>query len=456
MSEKITKVRDEKQLEAIQRCCNIRERIVPVTGPAGTGKTDIIKEVYDTLVQHGYTVALAAPTGKAAKRIQEATGIPAMTLHRLLEYPHPGERDPVTGKALLTTVPKRDKKNPLSYKVIICDEYAMVNHEVHRNLIDALPPGGCLRMFGDSNQLKPIERWQIKLEPPFKVALEKFNGVRLDKIYRQGEGSGIVENGRAIILGRPPRRRDDFVIKVTNQPVNDLEFMCCELLADEGINFGALENQVIVPEKKTWVGTYKLNKMLQAVFNPTPEGGRISLPRHEWDKRNSVAVGVGDKVIWTENSYDLRDYPDRYESEIIGEDEHGVIERKTFIPVPPNKYILNGESGLIVDIDKKSGDLRIDVGDRIVDVPHQYLELSQKSNQLITVDPRTRIDLAYAITTHKSQGSEYKRVIYVLNKSSRFMQDRHNLYTAVTRAREKVYFITDQLSYQYSATAVKE
>ena len=170
---------DVEQIEAINLCCDLTKRIVAVTGEAGTGKTTIIKAVYSKLINYIDThrrefkrdyiedrdkyqfnaeeyIVLVAPTGKAAKRIFEATGIPAMTIHRLLEYPTPGEIDENTGKALVASSPKRDKFNPIKQKIVLCDEYAMVSYELHRNLIDALPSGGCVRMFGDCNQLEPI------------------------------------------------------------------------------------------------------------------------------------------------------------------------------------------------------------------------------------------------------------------------------------------------------------
>ncbi len=147
---------DETQLAAVERCCDLTQRVVPVTGAAGTGKTTILQNVYRRLYKQGREVVLCAPTGKAAKRITEATGIQACTIHRLLEYPFPGERDQTTGKALVSTDPKKDRNNPLNYMVVLCDEYAMVSVEVHRNLLDALPNGAVIRMFGDANKLQPI------------------------------------------------------------------------------------------------------------------------------------------------------------------------------------------------------------------------------------------------------------------------------------------------------------
>lgn len=435
---------DETQLAAIDRCCDMQQRIVPITGVAGTGKTTIIREVYKTLADAGYTVALCAPTGKAAKRIQEATGLPAMTIHRLLEYPHPGERDPNTGAALSSTVPKRDKRNPITEQVVLADEYAMVNREVHRNLIDALPAGGRICMFGDVNQLKPIEQGKnAHGRSPFEVALDKFNGTVLETIHRQDEGSGVSFNGERILKGQMPLRKPDFLLHITDRPVDKLIDVVMDALT-RGINYGTNEGQIISATKKSWVGTHKLNAALQELLNPIGMHNRISVPRHTWDEKNPIKVGLGDKVIWTENSYDLRDDWDRYE----GEDG----EYRRYVPTPPEKMIMNGESGVIVHIDQYEG-VHIDVGDRVVEVP-PVQTVENKAGKLVQIDPRKTLDLGFCITTHKSQGSEWPHVIYVLNKTTMFMQSRHNMYTAVSRARQSASIVSDQRSLQNSVYQV--
>lgn len=443
---------DDDQKQAIARCTDMspdNPRIVPVTGPAGTGKTTIISVVYTTLVEAGYSVALCAPTGKAAKRIYEATGIPAVTIHRLLEYPHPGERDEKTGKALESTVPKRDKMNPLSQKVVIADEYAMVNTEVHSNLVHALPSGGRLIMFGDANQLRPIETHKLrKGKPsPFEVALQKFNGVWLTHIHRQGAGSGIAANGQSILAGRVPKRFDDFDMKVTASPVRVIEDMARERT---DLDYSTVQHQILSPTKKSWVGTYKLNVMLQGIYNPDARALGIDLPRHKWDNAMPIRVYVGDKVIWTENSYDLRDEFERWHEE---RDHVTGQTRRTMLPVPPNKMILNGETGIITEITPEGG-ITLDVGDRIVDIPHVQV-VEDRKGSLVDVDPRKRMDLAYCITVHKAQGSEYESVVYVLNKSTFYMQCRPNFYTAITRASKHVTVVTDQRSLQNSVMSVQ-
>jgi exodeoxyribonuclease V alpha subunit len=430
---------DATQLAAIDRCCDMQQRIVPVTGVAGTGKTTIIREVYKALTAAGYSVALCAPTGKAAKRIQEATGLPAMTIHRLLEYPHPGERDPKTGAAMISTVPKRDKENPIREQVVLADEYAMVNREVHRNLIDALPPGGRLCMFGDVNQLKPIEQGKGALaESPFEAGLRKFDGIVLATIHRQLEGSGVAFNGERILAGRVPMRKDDFVMRITEQPIDSLMTYVMEML-DKGINYGTNQGQIISPTKRSWVGTHKLNVALQDMLNPIGMSARMKIKRHTWDEKNPVYVGVGDKVIWTQNTYDLRNEWERYYD---GDPANG------YIPTPAEKVIMNGESGVITAIDD-DGNIHIDVGDRVVEVPKE-MTVQDRRNNLVTIDPRRDMDLGFVITTHKAQGSEWPHIIYMLNRSTMFIQSRHNFYTAISRARLTCTVITDQPSLQNS------
>lgn len=412
---------DGKQQEAISRCCDVKQRVVPVTGKAGTGKTTIMKSVYDALTEAGYNVALAAPTGKAAKRIQEATGISATTFHRLLEFTHPGERDEKTGKPYGFSYPRRNRENPLEIDVVLGDEYAMVNHENHRNIFDALPPGGSIRVFGDVNQLKPIESIStLSAKPsPFSDLLERFKGIVLDTNHRQNAGSGIAENGERIIKGFCPVRRPDFDIHITDSPVRVLEDKCMELLFDHGISFATTDNQIITPSNKSWVGTQKLNAALQRVYQPHEDGWH-DIPRHKWIKEK-MRMRVGDKVVVTQNQYDLG--------------------------------VFNGETGLVEEI-TEYGEIAINLGDRTVVIP-PVLEVTLRNGATTTVDPRKDIDLAYALTTHKTQGSEYKRVIYVLNSSTFFVQTRSNFYTAVTRAREHASVITDAKSFQYSVTSTK-
>lgn len=424
---------DEKQLEAINLCCDLQKRIVAVTGEAGTGKTTIIKEVYKKLCNYieenkdlfhknkresfdvTKYIVLIAPTGKAAKRIFEATNIPAMTIHRLLEYPMPGEIDQETGKALVASSPKRDKTNPITQKIVLCDEYAMVNYELHRNLIDALPRGGCVRMFGDCNQLEPIEENPCLKNKPsqFQEMLAKFPSVRLTQIHRQADGSSIIDNSHTINKGIMPKRTNDFKIFFTGEHLYPTNVIID--LIDKDPDFYTSSKQIISPSRNSWVGTQKLNSMIQMKRFGTQLEQGFPIERHKWAKQQEFNLFIGDKVIFTKNNYDLG--------------------------------VFNGETGIVKDI-QLYGNITIDFGDKIVDIPtSQLLQIYGKS---VDYNPQKDIDLAYVITTHKAQGSEYKEIIYIMDRSLIFMCNRKNLYTAITRAREQVNIITDQKTLVFS------
>jgi exodeoxyribonuclease V alpha subunit len=400
---------DDTQLQAVNECVNVSKRVVAVTGAAGTGKTTIMQNVYRELYRQGRTVVLCAPTGKAAKRITEATGIPAQTIHRLLEYPMPGEIDETTGKALVTTDPKRDRKNPLDYQVILADEYAMVSVEVHRNLLDAIPPGGVIRMFGDANQLQPIESSKRLQELPssFVNMLEKFDGFRLETIHRQAGDSSIISNGQRIIAGNMPKRTEDFTLSFSNEPVQVVLDFVQDRLAD-GIDYGTIHNQIISPTKVGWVGSEALNAAIQQLLQPSSKP-YITLDRHKWSKIEQQRLYVGDKVLFTINNYALE--------------------------------IFNGETGTVTKF-SPDGSILVDFGDKDVEIPIS-LQMEGKNGEYY-INPQKDLELAYVITTHKSQGSEYDNVCYVMNKSRAYLLNRKNLYTAISRARKNVHIITDQ------------
>lgn len=399
---------DETQIRAVDACCNLDNRIVAITGAAGTGKTTILQNVYRHIHRQGISVVLCAPTGKAAKRITEATGIEACTIHRLLEYPHPGERDPKTGKTLITTDPKRDRNYPLNYKVILADEYAMVNDEVHRNLLDALPSGGAIRMFGDANQLQPIESLKSlqRKDSAFLRMLSKFDGIRLNTIHRQAGDSSIISNGQRIIQGMMPYRREDFNLKITDSPVETVLDFIQDNLADD-IDYGTVRNQIISPTKVGWIGCEALNAAIQQQLQPSSKQ-YTTIERHKWSNIEEQRIYIDDKVINMTNNYGLE--------------------------------IFNGETGLIKAI-MDNGDVVIDFGDKTVAVPFS-LEMEGR-NGTYYMNPQKDIDLAYVITTHKSQGSEYDRVCYIMNRSRSYLLNRKNLYTGISRARSHVTIISD-------------
>jgi exodeoxyribonuclease V alpha subunit len=406
---------DETQLSAIAACCDVTRRVVAITGAAGTGKTTILENVYRELYQQGRTVVLCAPTGKAAKRITEATGIPAYTIHRLLEYPHPGERNENTGKMLVSTDPKRDRSYPLEQKVVLCDEYAMVSVEVHRNLLDSLPAGGIIRMFGDANQLQPIEtNKRLQREPSsFIKILDKFDGIRLETIHRQADDSNIITNGLRIIAGNMPKRTEDFEMKITDKPVEAvLDFMQDNLV--NNIDYGTTDNQLITPTKVGWIGTEALNSAIQQLLQPSSKSFTI-VERHKWVKIEEQRIYEGDKVIFTVNNYALE--------------------------------VFNGETG-IVQYFTADGSIVVDFGDKTIEIP-TTLEMEGRYGTYF-MNPQKDLDLAYVITTHKSQGSEYDRICYIMNRSRSFLLNRKNLYTGISRARTHVTLITDSKAIELS------
>lgn len=410
---------DKDQQEAITACCDVDKRVVAVTGSAGTGKTQLLQEVYNRLTGAGYSVGMGAPTGKAAKRIREATGIDcAVTLHKLLEYSHPGEADPKTGKMMGFSFPKCRRDNPLEYDVVLIDEYAMVNQEVHRHLFDALKHGALVRVFGDVNQLKPIESNEEKADRPtaFMTLLEKFSGHVLKTIHRQGAGSGIIENGARILSGRIPIRRDDFTMSITNSPIEELRKYTVEMLAN-GVSFADIEHQVIVLGHRSWVGTVKVNAMMQNLFRTEAAEWR-DIPRHPWHETAYLRLHIGDKILQTVNDYAIGAY--------------------------------NGEVGIVVELTEWD-EVVVDFGDRQVVYP-PLVEVTLVDGRIKQLDPRKNIDLAYAITTHKMQGSECQHIVYLMNKSNKYMQSRNNFYTGSTRARVLTHVISDMVSLSNSVT----
>lgn len=404
--------KDPLQDQAIALGCGTNSRIVGITGPAGTGKTTIMKQIYRRFVDAGYTVALAAPTGKAAKRISEATGIEASTLHRLLEFTHPGEPDPKTGKPYGASFPQRKPSHPLAQDVILVDEYSMANTQLDRDILDAMKAGSLIRIFGDVNQLPPIEENKLlQKEPsPFERHLKNFPSVTLKNIYRQGEGSGIVKNGARILNKMCPAPFADFKLIIGKNPVTSVE----DIVMAGDADYASIDHQIITPTNIRWTGTNELNKRIQGLLHGDALHLGHVMPRHEWDKKYPLKIVEGDKVIWKKNDYNLNIY--------------------------------NGETGIVRSLERDM--IVIDFGDREVAVPPWIEYLDPKSGLFKRYDPRVNLYLAYALTTHSCQGSEYGHIVYVMDTSSTYLQNRSNFYTAITRARTHATVISDQRSFQ--------
>lgn len=422
---------DDKQREAVERCIDHAQRCVAITGPAGSGKTTIIQTVVEALEDAGYKVAVAAPTGKAARRIREATGLDAVTIHMLLEYTSPTDIDERTGKPYGDTYPRRTKEAPLHYDVVIGDEYAMVTHELHGNLAAAIKAGGRLLVFGDVQQLPPIETNAAlaKQQTPFQRLLSKFNGIYLDKVHRQAKDSGVLDAAQRVLAGMAPRSNEDFKLintaekSATGGPVEKLTDLILEL-DEQGIDFKALNNQVIVPGNKSWVGQYKLSQLMQTLLFDEKRD-MLKLSRHKWHANSPVEVGVGDKVMMGKNWYGI-------------ECRDG------------SRGVMNGEVGTVIAIDHDLGIVSVDFEDRIADIPPMIqVEIG---NRVFVGYPTSDLHLAYALTTHKCQGSEYQNVIYILNMSHAILLNRKNFYTALTRARKRCWLLYDSKALSFSIT----
>jgi exodeoxyribonuclease V alpha subunit len=409
---------DEDQKRAVEYATNEKNRVVAITGPSGSGKTTIMRAIYDWAFERGLDPVAMAPTGKASRRINEATGIDAMTIHRGLEFPHPGERDTVTGKPINHTYPRRTRGNPLPNKVFLVDEYATVNSFLHRCIVEAIPPGGLIRMFGDANQLRPIEEDKALRGKPSKFEMfidsPRFKSVRLTHFHRTGKGASAVTNGQRILDGQVPKEFDDYRIKYTSQPVVEIS----NLMNVNPEVWATTDAQAITPTRISWIGTEKVNASLQhnvfrQVFASTEK--YMLVERHRWVK-NPLVLYIGDKIIITSNNYDLG--------------------------------LFNGDIGKVLDLDTTTETIIADFYGKTY-----VIASTQQANfggTLRNFNPQKDIELAYVITTHKTQGSEWKKTAYVINQSCSFMCNRRNMYTGTTRHKEEIDVICDSRSMSQS------
>jgi exodeoxyribonuclease V alpha subunit len=343
--------------------------VVVVTGGPGTGKTTLVRVLLRVLRERGVTWALASPTGRAARRLEEATGQPASTLHRLLEL------RPAEGGF------QRGPDNPLEIEGLVVDEVSMVDLPLMAALLRALPPEVPLVLVGDADQLPSVGPGQVLHD---LLASGIVPVVRLGRVYRQEEGSGILAAAAAIQAGSVPPpggetgRRDCFFLD-RGDPARAVETVLT-VVAERlpALGFDPMEAvQVLTPVRRGPLGTEGLNKVLQDRLNP--DGEPIV--------RTGRTFRLGDRVICTRNRYDVE--------------------------------VFNGDAGRIVGADREGLVVVFD-GRR---VPWTFDELSS-------------LELAYALTVHKSQGSEYAAVVLVLHPAHGIMLRRNLFYTAVTRARD--------------------
>lgn len=383
-----------EQQHAVEMCCDMSNNIVGITGGAGTGKTLVLGHVHSELRRRNVSVVLCAPTGRAAKRVQELTGITAKTVHRLLEFPMPDEYEQIDPEFM--NEPKRGKNLRLDQKVVIVDESSMMGPTLYRQLMDALPKDGAVRFFGDNSQLPPVEEGV----PPFIAVLEKFPSIELTFNFRSDDA--IVSNAMRILSGRMPQRNDQFEIHYADNPLKAMLQMVTK-------DFARDDCQIIMPTRKGKYGTMRVNPSLQLRFNG--KGPLLLLDRYDDDEAKLV-IRKSDKFLWVRNDYKLE--------------------------------MFNGEIGSVDSIDLEDGSFKLRMQDRLVEVPARMKTYSPYHGHVIDYDPRKQLELGYAITTHKAQGSEFHTIIYCIAKGQAWLLNRRNFYTAITRAKKNVIVVTDR------------
>ena len=383
--EKAVGIRYERQqraaiLEAVEK------GVLILTGGPGTGKTTTLKAIITLLEGMGEAVAIAAPTGRAAKRIAELTGCEAKTIHRLLEVQWDDEETPVFA---------RNEKNPLDADALVVDELSRVDVLLFENLLRALKPGCRLIMVGDTDQLPAVGPGSVLQDLIDSGVLPV---VQLTEVFRQAMESHIVASAHRIVAGLLPdisyKSGDFFFLTQNNaqgvaQTVMDL---CHHRLPDTYGHTVFKGLQVLCPGRKGELGTRELNRRLQELLNPPGEKKRdITI--------EGTVLRMGDKVMHTRNNYDIgwtRDDGD------VG------------------SGVFNGDIGVLEDLDPREGVLSVRYDDRVA---------------LYTRQDAQDLELAYAVTVHKSQGSEFDAVVMPLYGVQRQLCYRNLLYTAVTRAK---------------------
>ena len=384
---------DELQIQAVVEAVN--SGLLIITGGPGTGKTTTINTMIRYFEQEEMEILLAAPTGRAAKRMKEATGYEARTIHRLLEISGiPGEQSP-GGMHF-----ERNEENPLDADVIIIDEMSMVDIQLIQSLLKAVNVGTRLILVGDVNQLPSVGPGNV-----LKDIIESgsFNVVKLTRIFRQASESDIIVNAHKINGGEPidlgKRSRDFLFIRRENPDgiVNAMITLMMEKLPGY-VQAQPYDIQIMTPMRKGALGVDRLNGILQSCLNPPDK----SKPERE---AGGTTFRVGDKVMQIKNNYQI---------EWETRNKYGIL-------LDTGMGVFNGDMGVIREINLFAETLTVEFDEgRMVEYSFKQLE---------------ELELAYAITIHKSQGSEYPAVIIPVHSGPRMLMTRNLIYTAVTRAR---------------------
>lgn len=391
LSIKLSKI----QISAIKSC--FLQNVSIITGGPGTGKTTIINTIANIFLSLGYNIALAAPTGRAAKRIEETTKIESKTIHRLLGY--------VPNKYDDFGYFEYNEKNTLDVDLVIIDEMSMVDVLLFEKLLKGIKESTKLIIVGDVDQLPSVGAGNV-LRDLIESNVIKYT--KLTDIFRQSKKSNIIVNAHRINNGKYPilnEKNSDFFFLKTNNPIvtrnTVVNLIKKRLPKAYGYNFHK-DIQILTQTRKGICGVYELNRILQEVLNPKTKDSL------ELNFGNKV-FRLNDKVMQTKNNYDLSF------TDSNGEEGFGVY---------------NGDMGIVFEIDEKEKKIIVKMQD---DRTVEY-----------AVDNLDNLELSYAITIHKSQGSEFKSVIIPLFDSFYMLQTRNLLYTAITRAKENIVLVGNE------------
>ena len=392
---------DEHQVQAVKEA--VRNGLLIITGGPGTGKTTTINTIIRYFEMEGMDIFLAAPTGRAAKRMSETTGFEARTIHRMLEL-----NGGMEGSAGF----ERNETNPLETDLVIIDEMSMVDITLMNSLLKAIAPGTRLILVGDINQLPSVGPGSVLKDI---IQSEAFNVVMLTKIFRQASTSDIIVNAHKINRGEEvsldnksmdffflKRYEADIIINVVLQLVKQK--------LPKFVDATPYDIQVLTPMRKGLLGVERLNGILQQYLNPPDKSKREK-------EHGDMVFREGDKVMQTKNNYQL-------EWEIC---------TKFGLTVDKGMGIFNGDMGIITEINDFAETMTVEFDEgRKVEYSYKLLD---------------ELELAYAITIHKSQGSEYPAVVIPLLSGPSMLMNRNLLYTAVTRARKCVTLVGNDATF---------
>lgn len=392
---------DEHQVQAVKEA--VRNGLLVITGGPGTGKTTTINTIIRYFEMEGMDIFLAAPTGRAAKRMSETTGFEARTIHRMLEL-----NGGMEGSAGF----ERNETNPLETDLVIIDEMSMVDITLMNSLLKAIAPGTRLILVGDINQLPSVGPGSVLKDI---IQSEAFNVVMLTKIFRQASTSDIIVNAHKINRGEEvslnnksmdffflKRYETDIIINVVLQLVKQK--------LPKFVDATPYDIQVLTPMRKGLLGVERLNGILQQYLNPPDKSKREK-------EHGDMVFREGDKVMQTKNNYQLE----------------WEIRTKFGLTVDKGMGIFNGDMGIITEINDFAETLTVEFDEgRKVEYSYKLLD---------------ELELAYAITIHKSQGSEYPAVVIPLLSGPSMLMNRNLLYTAVTRARKCVTLVGNDTTF---------